>query len=279
MSVPAVDWGRIREALEEAVGRVVGLVGAVRDPEARGTGEWTAAETAAHLTHSFGVNRSLILGSGFQVPDELSSPDALIESISLFNEANLQADPERDLRVLGPRIGQIAREVLDRTADAAGDEPVTWLGGAKLSISAVACHMIGETLLHGSDIARGNGVKWTVPGPSAALVFQGFALAMIDGLDPRTFVDQAGAAGERAVVDMRVRGAAPVLFVLEDRALGLADPGTRRVDCRVSVDAATNFQMGWGRMSPLRAMARGRLVAWGRRPWKAATLTRVIRTP
>jgi hypothetical protein len=37
--------------------------------------------------------------------------------------------------------------------------------------------------------------------------------------------------------------------------------------------------MAWGRISPLRATTRGRLIAWGRRPLRALKLTQVVRTP
>src|SRR5438270_2521296 len=144
MSVPNVDWGRTREALQAAARRLRELVGAVADPGARGTGDWTAAETAAHLTHSYAINLGIARGSGPELPPELSAPEALVRAVSVFNDDNLRADPERDLRVLGPRIEQRACEFLEVTAGAAGDETVSWLGGAKIPLSGVACHMIGE---------------------------------------------------------------------------------------------------------------------------------------
>jgi hypothetical protein len=213
------------------------------------------------------------------LPEELSVADRLVSSVSTFNAGNLDADPERDLDILGPRIVQRAREFLEETADAAGDEPVQWLGGAKLPIRSVGCHMIGEALLHGLDIARGSDRPWPIPGPYAALVSHGLTLALLDSVDPRAFVDQRKATGLSARVDMRIRGTDGVLFDLHDGAIRLEYPSTGRVDCHVSIDPVANFHMGWGRLTPLRAMATGKLVVWGRRPWKAGKLTGALRTP
>jgi hypothetical protein len=76
-----------------------------------------------------------------------------------------------------------------------------------------------------------------------------------------------------------VRGFCRAVFVLEDGALHVERPGTGKVDCHLLVDPVTNFLMAWGRITPLRATAKGRLIAWGRRPWRALQLTQVIRTP
>ena len=278
MSVPAVDWEQTRATLESIARRVCELVGRVPDPSAPGTGEWTAAETAAHLTHSYGVNLGIARATR-EAPEELSAPGMLVQSVSVFNAVNLEADPERDLHVLGPRIDQRAREFLEETAGAAGDEPVQWLGGAKLPISSVACHMIGEALLHGADIGRGSGLPWAIPGPAAALASQGFTLALLDAVDPRAFVDQRRGAGLTARVDMRIRRGASVVFILEDGALRLEHPPERGADCHVSVDPVANYLMGWGRLSPVRAMVGGKLVVWGRKPWMAARLLGALRTP
>ena len=278
MHATSVDWKRVRSSLSEAARRVARLLRRVRDPGAPGTGDWSAAETAAHLSHSFAANLSTVRGSTSDLPADLSGPTSEVLRVADYNDDNLELDPERDLATLAARIEATASEFLAATQDSAPDQPVTWLRGAKLPISALACHWIGESLLHGFDIARGNGLPWTVDPGHAALWFAGMAVPAVEGFDERALVDQEKAAGLRARVDMRVRGAARVLFVLEDGKLHVEGPAGK-ADCHVSIEPATNLLLSWGRIGPLRAMAGGRLVVWGRRPMQSLRLTRVLTQP
>src|SRR2546427_10479461 len=110
MSVPAVDWTRARSTLEATARHAAELVAAVRDPSAQGTGDWTAAETAAHLTHSYGVNLGVARGLIREVPEDLSRPETLVPSVATVNASHLAPDPERDLGGLRPRSQQRAAE-------------------------------------------------------------------------------------------------------------------------------------------------------------------------
>src|SRR5919109_3219705 len=138
MHVTSVDWRRAREVLEGAAHRVAGLLRTIRDPQAPGTGEWTAVETAAHLTHTFAVDLASARGEDLDLPPPMASPVTALGKVSDFNADNLGSDGERDLAVLATRIEEIAANFLSDTADSAGDEPTTWLGGGKLPVSALA---------------------------------------------------------------------------------------------------------------------------------------------
>src|SRR5439155_15989873 len=106
------------------------------------------------------------------------------------NAAMLATDPGRHPGRLSQRIEETAKAFLEHTAEAAGDEPVTWLGGAKVPVSAVVGHWIGESLLHGLDVADGSGLPWTIEPTWAELTFTRFLVPLIDAFDPRAFVDQ-----------------------------------------------------------------------------------------
>jgi hypothetical protein len=282
MYATSVRWEHVRESLDAAGHRVADLLRRVRDPKAPGTGDWSAAETAAHLSHSFAANLNAVRGAGGELPPHLSSPVTTVPTlgnVSDFNASNLGVDEERDLGTLAARIEQTAADFLAETADAAGDEPVTWLTGVKVPVSALACHWIGESLLHGFDIARGSDLPWTIERTWAALWFAGLTVPLIEVSDPTTFVRQDKADGLRACVEMRVRGVDPVVFVLENGTLRVVSPSSRKAACHVSVDAATNLLLSWGRITPLRAMATGRLFVWGRRPMQAMQLTGALTSP
>src|SRR5436309_14168176 len=104
MDAGPVEWQRVRESLRGAAHRAARLLRVVPDPEAPGTGEWSAAETAAHLTHSLAVNLNAVRGRGGDLPPHLSSSAGTVDSVADFNASNLDLDPERDLEALAARI-------------------------------------------------------------------------------------------------------------------------------------------------------------------------------
>jgi hypothetical protein len=46
------------------------------------------------------------------------------------------------------------------------------------------------------------------------------------------------------------------------------------VDCHTSADAAALLLVAWGRQSQSEAIARGKLLAWGRKPWLGVEVPR-----
>ena len=87
------------------------------------------------------------------------------------------------------------------------------------------------------------------------------------------------ARGVRIRYELRVVGAPPRHFVFDDGNLTITEPGAGKVDCYVRADPVALNLIAWGRMSPWPSVARGRLRAWGRKPWLAAKLTSLLSTP
>jgi len=102
-------------------------------------------------------------------------------------------------------------------------------------------------------------------------------IPVLRSLDPRALVDEAEAAGLRAIYDVRLRGGARLDFVFDDGALHIEPPAGRRVDCHLSVDPAAMLLVGWGRRSQWPAIAKGQFVAWGRKPWLGPRFASLIR--
>jgi hypothetical protein len=279
MQLTSVDWSRVRGSLESAASRIASLLERVHDPEAPGTGDWDATETAAHLSHTFAANLGAVRGAPTGHSNTLTGPVTEVRDVTRYNAANLEHDVERDLGALASRIEATAREFLQETSDATGDEIVAWVDGAKLPISAVACHWIGESLLHGFDIAKSQGLPWRTEASWASQWFAGFLVPVVQGSDPTTWVDAARARRRRISVDVRVRGAGRALFRLEDGELSVENPTSRRAGCHLLADPAAYFLLTWGRIGPMRAMVTGKIAVWGRRPLDGQRLASCLRAP
>lgn len=276
------------EALAAEVARVTALLRSARRPDAPALGRWSLAEVAMHLSQAWMIVPGL-------AGDDRSGAERLLPGVagrgggSLIDDlrdlpgltvSGVDADPERDLAVLADRIEARAGAFLAGLDDGAWDRPHAWLvEGVSATLPTLACHLLNETMVHGYDLARAEGRRWALARPHAALVIDGFLVPVIAGLGPRAMVDQEAARGVRATFQVHVRGGASHLFRFDDGALSIEPPGAARVDCHISADPAAMLLVAWARRSQWPAIATGRLVAWGRRPWLGPRFRMLMRTP
>lgn len=289
MSVlPMVDWEQARHALRAEVARVVPMLRSVRNPHAHAVGSWTVAEVAMHLSQAFLIVPGL-------ARDDLSDAHALLPSLAGLHGRSLigdvwdlagtttlavASDPERDPAVLADRIEERAAAFLDEAATHSAEEERAWLvEGTVVALPTMTCHLLNETIMHGRDIARGDGRRWPISPAHAALVFDGFIWPIFRAVGPRAMVDQQAAAGVRATYDLRLRGGRRYRFAFDDGALTIEGPTPDPVDCHISADPAALLLVAWGRRSQWRAIATGKLVAWGRKPWLGPRLRVLLRNP
>lgn len=283
-SVEQVDWPMARAALNEAAGRVAGLLRSGIDPAAPALGRWDVAELATHLSHAFDVVPAL-------ARQARTSPLTELWELGEITTGLVADDPERDLDALAGRIETRAAEFLRATAEGAATDPCPWLvQGSVLPLSVLTCHLLNEAVLHAYDIATAVGRQWSVDRAHAALIFQGFLLPVFQALDPRALVLQDRAAGVRAVYDIRLRGGVRFVLVFDDGAMTVEGPArprragggassARKVDCHLSVDPSAFVLVAWGRINQWHAIPRGQLVAWGRRPRLGLQLRGLLRNP
>ncbi|MGH3610308.1 MAG: SCP2 sterol-binding domain-containing protein, partial [Pseudonocardiaceae bacterium] len=96
---------------------------------------------------------------------------------------------------------------------------------------------------------------------------------------PRTFVNAEKAAGLQATYELHLRGGDRIHYMFNDGSLTVEEPSTRRVDCHISADPAAFFMVFWQRQSQWNAIAKGQLIAWGRKPWLGLKFRSLIRNP
>jgi hypothetical protein len=147
-----------------------------------------------------------------------------------------------------------------------------------VDLTRIACHLLNETVMHTYDISRAYGRRWQIDRASTALIVMGFLVPVMPLVDPRTLIDQRRAAGVHARYAIHLRGGDGFGLALDDGRLSVAERGGR-VDCHVGADPATMLLLIWGRIGQWPAIATGRLVAWGRRPWLGLRLAGMLRNP
>jgi uncharacterized protein (TIGR03083 family) len=252
--------GALREGLGQAIRQtaddIVAVLGRVTDTSAAVPGsQWSVGEAAAHLALANELMADLAEGRerpyGDGTPQSLAAANA--ESLAVFGER--RADP------LAAMIGEQAERCVDALA-ATGDgpAPVTPLGPMDRSVLAsyVLTHMLG----HGYDLARAlrrphmvdaERVAWCMP----------FILSVMPAV-----ADGSATAGLTARYTIRLRGGGSAFGVtLTDGAVHVTPEPHERPDCTILIDPVAFLLIALGRRSPWLAMAKGQVLAFGRKPW------------
>ncbi|MDP8974801.1 MAG: hypothetical protein M3N28_00215 [Actinomycetota bacterium] len=265
-------WTQAGAAVPEVAARVSGLLRGARRTSVPALGTWDLTDVAIHLSHALDAIVAMAEGGGGLLED--------IWTLSGLTERLVEGEYERDLGALADRIQASADRLVSLTGGGGRSREVAWLvQGIELPLPLLNCHALSELLLHGRDIAMAEGVRWPIPRPQAVLVVCGFLFPVLARLGG-TMVDQEAAAGVRATYDVRVRGGCRVRVRLNDGDMTLTQgaPGGP-ADCHLWVDPAAFLLVAWGRIGQWRPIARGQLLAWGRRPWLGATFRTMLKNP
>ena len=266
---------RVRDAAE----RVTTLVRETPDLSVRVRGaEWTVSDVAAHIVCVLTAIRQSLQGEGDRlasfVPDE---PDYRRRLVAV-NAASIATVPRGDARHMASLIADGAA-ALQPALDSAspgdrGEAP--WYGrGVTHTAETLAGLALGELTIHGLDIARATGRPWRIDPDVARLIVPAVFPPMLP-----LMLDRARAGGVAATYDIRVRGGERFSFRLERGTL-TAKRGapSGRADVHLSADPVAFLLVGYGRASQWPAIARGALLAWGRRPWLALSFRSLFPLP
>jgi hypothetical protein len=92
-------------------------------------------------------------------------------------------------------------------------------------------------------------------------------------------VDARAAAGHRACYELRVRGLARLTVTFTNGTVAVHTEPSRRPDCVVMIEPITFFLLALGRRSAIGAIVRGKVLAWGRKPWLAPGFPALFSAP
>ncbi|MGH9189203.1 MAG: hypothetical protein ACRD0Q_04085 [Acidimicrobiales bacterium] len=266
----AIDWDEARSALGRATAQLTAMLRNCDRPHAPALGVWDVTELAIHVSTAIAAVAAMARGTEPLMTN--------LSQLSVLTEMLVSGETETDLAKVADRIDAGGEDLLG-VMNTGSDDTRSWLvAGIEMRLSTLTCHALNEIVVHGHDLARAMSRPWTISGPQARLVLNGFLFPVLAGLG-RAIVDQKAAAGVSASFDVRLRGGGRTYMTFNDGDLTLSDSPVRPVDCHLSVDPAAFLLVAWGRQSQWPAIARGQLVAWGRRPWQGVKLRSLVTNP
>lgn len=254
-------------AIGEAAGRIADLVRTAADTSVRIPGaEWTVGEAAAHLVLANRLMADLALGRPRPYGD--GTPG----SLAAANAAALADFTERDGTVLADGIVEQAKAFTAAAEVRPAGEPVVTPMGP-MDLGTLGAYLLTHMLGHGYDIAVALRRPHMLDAANVALTLPFVMLAM-----PRV-VDARAAAGHSACYDLRLRGGGGFTVTFTDGTAAVIAGRPRRPDCTIVAEPVTFLLIALGRRGPITAMSRGKILAWGRRPWLAPRFPGLFRAP
>ena len=265
-----VDWPAARRAVAAAGPRVTALLRSARRPEAPALGDWDVTQLALHLSHSVDTATAMVHGGGNLLDD--------VWGLGSLSGVMVHGEGRRPLDEVAERLDAGVAAFL-AAVEGTDDGLRSWLvKGTRMPLSALTCQVLSELTVHGRDLARAEGVGWPIDRGHAALIVQGFLLPSLHALG-RSVVDQQAAGTVRARFEVRLRGGGRAWLCFRDGDFAVEGSPEGPVDCHLSVDPEAFLLVSWGRSSQWPAIAGGRLLAWGRKPWLGLRLRSWLRNP
>lgn len=257
------------DAIETVADRIAALLRDCPDPGVRIPGaEWTVGEAAAHLC----LANELMAGVAAGRPQPYG--DGTPQGLAAANAATLEVFTERAPEVLAEGIVRHARAFTGTASRLRADEPVVTPMGP-MDLGTFGSYLLTHMLGHGYDIALALRRPHMADAGLVALTLPFLRLAM-----PRVVNERA--AGHNNCYALRLRGlprdsAFAVTFT--DGVATVTPEPPRRPDCSILTEPVTFLLIALGRRTAVGAMARGKVLAWGAKPWLASGFPGLFTAP
>ena len=265
-----------RAALAEAVARTAQLWRSIADSAVPVPGlTWTAGQTAAHMVADMREYAEALTrhvngdDAAINIPD--GSP---ARARTAVNDRHLIDVPERDLRRLADILEETAASYLAVASaiDTSEHVEVLTADGLVLEPAVMTCLLLGEQLIHGLDIARAGRRPWSIGRDDALLV-----IPAVLSLAPK-YLRPSRTKDLDISFELRMRGARRYRMAITD-GTGVVTVAGEKADCVITADPVTFLLIGFGRVSQLPQILRGKLRAGGRKPWLAAKFGTLLASP
>ena len=233
-----------------------GLDGAAKVPNL----EWTVGELGAHVACMPALyRRQHDLGAAFQPPSDWAA-------FSVEQRVHItERDPAALADLIETEVGGYLAEIDDV------DEP-RWLYGQQTTAGNIAAALLSEATLHGHDLAA-------LTGAEKRKLDRRQGNAIVDAsmrLAP-AFVDPAKAAAlPEGTYHLRFRGGNDYTYRVGDGRLAIDDGRLGKADAIMSAAPETFAMISLGRGNQVLAGLTGKVVAYGRKPWRLLALGNIV---
>ena len=259
-----VDKNEVVAAFRATAPKVVSAIRSIDNPNVPAIGEWSASDVAAHLIDVMEAGEPIVRGEG--------TPFTGSDDVVTNNATRLAARPERDPNVLADELEKTFGEYI-ATCEAVDGDPIIPWAELKVPVSAAICVELAECLVHGYDVAHSQGQPWTIDPHVAALTSRGLSPVV------ESYVDPQAAAGFRGTFALHMRGEYVLHYTFDNGTLTISEPNGRKADVHINADPVAFMLVGYGRLAQWGPMAKGKLLAYGRKPWLALKFSKLLRNP
>jgi uncharacterized protein (TIGR03083 family) len=264
-----MTWPELRSDFDTTAKRFATLIaGSDVDRPVKGS-DWTVGDTAAHVTTA--IERWMAMVDG--PVSHIGRGHEFASYAAEINRREVNAQSKADSATRGAELLAATTRWLE-VADTTESLHPYGIADAECSLGEATGVLLGELLIHGLDVARTLGSPWPINNDQAIAVTEGL-LPMLPLL-----YDGTAAGGQSFTIDVRLRG--------RSRGLGLrCDPDTATISDGSPSNAAVHISanpvawllIGYGRRSQWWGAATGKVVAWGRKPWLAFRVGRLVVAP
>jgi uncharacterized protein (TIGR03083 family) len=260
-----IELAPAADALAVAGRRLVELLRRVPDPSAPVEGlRWTLGELTAHLAARTELFAGYLAGT--------AEPEGAISDIAANNDRQIEQARDVPFDTHVELIAASLAAFVETTKGRLGGDPYPWYSGLILDVAAGTGIALAEVLVHGYDAARSIGERWRITAEDARVILRASLVLAPHYVDPRT------TRGTDVTYRLLVRGGPRVRMRIDDGTAVLED-ADGPADCTIRAEPAAFVLVSYGRLSRWRAAARGRLLATGRRPWRALAFSRSFLRP
>jgi uncharacterized protein (TIGR03083 family) len=267
-STPYLD--QVLPAIDSVAERLTSLLSNVVDPAlpVPGSPGWNVQDVVAHLATVVVRYSDGPEGRGTWLPTPVELP--------VLNDLQLEELVGTSLKELSILLGQELTTVAGQIIGYGSAPPSFRFHGQEPIRADVALGLLlGELVVHGRDIAEATRKPWPIDPHHVGLIIEAMNPILPGWVRPERV------KGLNATFEIRLRRQATHTWVFHDGRLQINPPSVepRSFDAHISGDPATVLLVFYRREPQWRQIVTGRMLAWGRKPWLALTLTDRFHTP
>jgi Mycothiol maleylpyruvate isomerase N-terminal domain len=233
---------------------------------------WTVAETAAHLVALLRQSAAYASGARDGAAERAALPPSgsIGERMALGNARELDGLVERRIPVLRQLLASAVGDYATAITRRRDGGPVETPFGQEDPVAMTAA-LVGEQLVHGFDLARAVGQRWSIDPDAARLALTGTA-PLLPYLVNAEAIRDVGAR-----IEFRIAGAPRFTLVL-DHGRAAVEPADGHCDCWISAQPVPYLLLAYNRIGRWRPLLRREVRSGGRRRGLAMRLPRYLTT-